>query len=249
MKIIEVNRDDIKQLIDQTSNLYSAPADDMWHGSIIPANKHYLINDKGYVIVGDKCMYDFYYPGDNEVFEKVISKLEIATAIAPSYYEPYYELCSSYGESTKIDSLLFKESEHCVSDQELSYELAKPEDIDFLLKFSKDQLDDEGDWLRPYLLKLIMNNGLYIFKDQDIVGLGEIREYQGVANIGMNVSKFHRRKGIGTSIICKLKEISNERGLKTVASTTLENTGSIKTLEKCGYSNYHRITEFSFKER
>lgn len=247
MNTHKVKRSELEDIIIKSNSQYSAPADDMWHGSIIRSKDYYAIENEGFYVLDEGCLYDFYAESNvDAIFQNLVSRDDITKAFVPSYNPCFYDVAMKYASQSCVNTLVFEEVEEFEKELDLSFELVSSEDLNEMLALSKEYLGEAGEWLEPYYKQLIKSEGLYKFYKNGFVGFGEIRIYQGHANIGMNVSFLERKKGYGTQIITTLKSIANQRGYKALASTEVSNIGSIKTLEKCGFKVYHKIYEIKF---
>jgi len=246
----KVKYEKVSNLIEKSYSQYSAEPDDMWHGSIIPSSTFYKIGDKGYIAVDHQTVVDYYHEeGQYDIFVHLVNELGVDTAIVPSYHKQFYDLSLQFFKNKTLDTLLFKHQHRMKLTNQLRFDYVTIDELPSVLEYSKTELKDEGEWLKAYFAKLILQNGLLRFYDDgEVIGLGEVRVYKGAVNIGMSVSLKHRRKGYATKIVNQLVELNIEKGLDVIASTTTSNQGSIKTLKKCGFVNYHNIYKMENKQ-
>lgn len=257
--IKKIEKEDIEQMRkDYYTNLI-APMDDMWEEGIIPEGDFFMIekdNDTvGYFVLdSEKVMIAFYVKEglDNaEIFKFIIEEKKITKAYASTYDPIFYNECTNLKKEISENSLLYR----LVSRVETPFyniivEDAKIDDMQEILSYFNKGVGMEGEWLEYYFTKIITNNSLRLFKiDGEIVGTGEIRpsiSSERYAHIGMTVSKNHRKKGLATYIVSIISKECDEKGYRVICSTTADNIGSQRTLEKSGYECYHKIYTISF---
>ena len=135
----------------------------------------------------------------------------------------------------------------------LDFRLIDASELDSTIAFQQICLGGEDDlskWLRGYSANLIKRGELYVLYHNGVkVGLGEFRKsdtQKGIVDLGMMVHPDHRRKGWATYILTLLCAESITQGLRAICSTTVENTGSQKAIERAGFVNRHCIMNITF---
>jgi GNAT superfamily N-acetyltransferase len=96
----------------------------------------------------------------------------------------------------------------------------------------------------------IQKKEVFVFySGNELLGAGTCKKIWHSLNyydIGMVVAEKHRKKGIGTFIIIKLKEHCYNNKLTPVCGCWYPNYASKKTLEKAGFITKHRVIRFEF---
>lgn len=88
-----------------------------------------------------------------------------------------------------------------------------------------------------------------LLEGSDILASGVISGRNALhpyVDIGMCVSEAHRRRGIGTYIVTKLRDYCHRMGWVPGASCQSTNIASKRTLEKAGMINRDRVLEIAF---
>jgi GNAT superfamily N-acetyltransferase len=109
---------------------------------------------------------------------------------------------------------------------------------------------DFHDFLHYTLEASVAAQDIYVLlSDGVVLGTGVIgaKEFRPpYVDIGMCVAEQHRRQGIGTQILVKLREECQARGWIAAASCQYENIASKKTLESAGMVTKERVLRVSF---
>ncbi|WP_342305207.1 GNAT family N-acetyltransferase [Methanolobus sp. ZRKC5] len=256
-QINKIDKESIKELTDAYYTNITAPMDDMWESGIIPDGDFYTIEREdvlGYFVVdADNTLMQFFIKGEYEneapnIFEFIKDQKKINKAFVSTYEPRYLSLCLDKNYGVEINSILYTEMkavEFKKPLESISSEFAKMEELDETLAYFKDKVGIEGDWLVAYLKYVISDQRIVLFKvGNEIIGTGEMRpshSSESYANIGVTVSKDYRKKNIGTYILSHMRILANEKGLKAICSTTIDNIASQRTIEKSGFGSYHRI--------
>ena len=103
-----------------------------------------------------------------------------------------------------------------------------------------------------YVDNLISRKELFMVKDSNtIITTGECRlsdtqlEY---ADVGVAVNKEHRKKGYATKMLLQLAKEAIMQKRKPICSTTIDNIGSQKAIEKAGFHCSNIIFDMEFTE-
>lgn len=259
--IKKVNMEDVRYMNDNYYKYISAPMDDMWELGIIAKGNYYLIGDNiGYFVLGNEnALLQFHIEASHlnlsrDLFLDILDKFDITNAFVSTYEPMYLALCLDNSISVKTEAYLYIENENVVIEKpmkELESSVATLADLKDIVRYHKDKVDIEGDWLQGYLEMLISNKSLMLYKiNGDMVGTGEMRESaknKNFANLGMTVSKDYRKKSVGSYILSSIRVIANDKGLETICGTDVRNEASQRTIMKCGYYPYHRVLKIVFK--
>lgn len=242
--------------------IMTAPMDDMWaDGYILDCECFVISSDKhdcGYFAINNKgVLLDFYVENHlhtDEVFAFVLKEKHILSACVSTYDPIFYEQCMKHMKDHSVHTLLYKQDCDVLINppfDNIQIIIASVIDLEDAARFFREKVDIQGDWIEPYLLKLIHHNNLILFRYNNvIIGTGGIRfsiRCKGFANVGITTSVDYRRIGLASYILNTIKLMCNHKNYQTICSTTLDNIGSQKTMEKCGYNNYHTIYTMNFK--
>lgn len=259
-EIKHVKYEDINHMrIDYYKNL-TAPMDDMWEEGIIPQCDFYVVKSKktnGYFALDDDNIITAFYVEDNIIANSVLDYImelkNINKAYVSSYDPIFYNLCLRRKKEISINTLLYQQDKKVIMPapfDNIIIKKAMETDCEKVIEFYTEKIGDSGDWLKPYLTKLIKKGGLTLFiYNYEIIGTGEARQSisnTNYINIGMAVSKHYRQKGLASYIVSTIRELYNNKGYITICSTTIDNIGSQKTLTRCGYKCYHKIFNVTF---
>lgn len=226
----------------------------MCHYYIIQINSSRV----GYVCVdSQKTLWEFYLVNNaqiysQEVFKFLIEMNYIVASESKSYDNLLMSLCFDYHKKVSCNAYLFRD------DTDKKYSTSGFENIKIRLATKADlkdleeinRFEENVDFFFD-LEKEIQREEIYIFhSDDELFGAGTCKRICQCLNyydIGMIVPEEHRRKGLGTYIILKLKEFCYNDNKIPVCDCYYYNYPSKKTLEKAGFISKHRMVRFEFK--
>ena len=262
LKINKVYIESINSLRNKYYEKITVPMDDMWENKIIPSGDFYTISDEellGYFVIGDNnTLLQFYLTDDyecfsSEIFEQILEKQNISGAFAGTFEPGYLSLCLDKNIKVEVDTLLYMElKKHTIETpiKPIKVKIADIEDYSEILDFNKNKVGLKGDWMEDYYKKLLPMQGVHLFKlNEKIIGIGEFRPSKSntsYANLGIMVSNDFRRKNLGSYILSQMRILANVKGFIGICSTTIDNIGSQKAIEKSGFYSYHRILKIKF---
>lgn len=166
---------------------------------------------------------------------------EVREAFAPTGDEQLVSVCMDSFKMVEIQAYFTKDV-YSKGSGDIQLRLASLED--------KHIVETYHDGFFENVEKCIVSNSIYIaYQDQEVVGfgnyeLGWIRK--DYVSIGMFTRPEYRRKGIGTKILCGLKEMGRQEGRCVVAGCWYYNHNSIKTQFACGNACSSRLLKFHF---
>lgn len=94
------------------------------------------------------------------------------------------------------------------------------------------------EWIDAHMegFNILLLEGEEVLGFAALASINSKIQYNGVAELSIYVKAGQRGKGIGTILLNKLIELSEEAGIWTLQATVLEdNIGSKKLHEKCGF--------------
>lgn len=259
--IKKVDKENIEEMRKAYYDNLTAPMDDMWEEGIIPNGDHFEILDDeislGYFVLdGEGTIMAFYVKDKSNaasIFEFILSEKQIKKAYTCTYDPLFYNQCDKLKRTVSDNSFIYKLGKRVdIKPPFENIEIipGKMEDFEGILDHFIDGTGGPKEFLSWYATRVIKANTLTVFRlDDKIVGTGELRpsgSSEGYAIVGMIVAKDFRKKGLASYIISILTKMCEERGYKALSSTTVDNIGSQKTLEKNGYETYHKIHTIEF---
>lgn len=194
------------------------------------------------------CVYKDYFTNASEILKHLINEGIVESAGVSTKEPEFLAVCLDHQKKVHVDGYLFSDTEKGYEFDEklkaINFRLAVDNDI----KEIKDKCDIAFD---GYYEGLIQKDQLFVlYNGDDLMGIGEFRRiktHDSYGDIGMIVAEKHRRKGVGTYIINRLREHCHKNNLKALASCDVNNIASRKTLEKAGLTANHRIIYIDFK--
>lgn len=211
----------------------------------------------GYVCIDlAKTIWEFYLIEDariyaQEIFRSFIDMNYIIAAECKTYDSLFLSLCFDYHKKAEGSAYLFRDYADTSYPTELydliTYRLAAEQDYDSLAEL--DKIADEVGFFHD-LRSEIKNQEVFVFFcNNQLIGSGTCKHIwlnSDYRDIGMVVAKDHRRKGIGTYILIRMKEYCLSNGLIPVCGCWYYNHSSKLTLEKAGFLAKHRVIRFQF---
>jgi GNAT superfamily N-acetyltransferase len=244
-----------------------APQDAYWETGIVAAAAHHQIfvdgRPAGYCATdSDSYLVQFFLeeelcPRAGEVLATALDALALKGAYAATNEPGYLSLCLDRQREVAVDTLLYFDHHLVPPAGAERLRLATNEDLPRLVAIQ--DADVGGDLalmeqgfgsLEGYLRGMIGDGGLYVLEEGGtIIGSGDFRRretWPAMADLGVVVAPGQQGRGIGTEILCLLKEMAAETGLEPMCSTTVENLASQRMIEKAGMVARHRILRITF---
>lgn len=238
----------------------SAPLDGMWEQGYINPLPHWEIRiDKvltGYFVGNDeRALLQFYLQPEYEsqssrIFQQVVVQNNLTHALAGTMDPLFLRHCLDVQRSVKVHTYLYETSSSRPggANETPSMRAVCMDELDRTIQFQIECLGIDanvGDWLRQYSANLIQRSELHVLCEDDRwLGLGELRRSEtqlGVADVGMMVAPAHRRRGLASSILSRLRAKCDAEGLRAICSTTAQNIAAQKAIVRAGFRSRHRI--------
>lgn len=244
-----------------------APMDGMWEAGFINPGPHWEIKidgvQAGYYAANDEgTLLQFYVQPAFErdakaLFDHVIAQ-DALTQVTVSTIDPaFLSLCLDVQKDISVHTYLYEihtdvAPSHSEADG-LGFRLVEAAELDRTVAFQQACLGGEQDlsgWLQGYSANLIERREIYVLcREDEWLGLGECRKsdtQDGISDVGMMVAPTQRGKGWATYILTQLCALCKEQGQHAICSTTVENIGAQKAIERSGFLSRHRIMNVSF---
>lgn len=255
--------DSIQQMQAAYRRALIAPMDGMWESAVIAPATFWEIQDggrhAGYFCVGANNnllrfhLVEAYLDRAQEVFRWIVSAFGFEYAMTSTIEPLYFTLCLDLQTSVVVHSYLFRDNQHI----ELSagfgkcvFRKARERELDELTRFYQANTEGSGAWIEPFLREHLRRGEVFGFYDQQtVVATGECIPSQHqppYADLGMVVAHASRGRGLGSSMLIRLKQHCYEAGWKPICSCARDNRASKKAIEKAGFISEHRIVKMSF---
>ncbi len=248
--------EDIFKLIKEYTKTLSSPFDSYLDDHISQSEFHKIIKDDlviGYLAIYDKkLLTQFYIENKNlryaqDIFYELINEFSIEAAYVCTSDELFLNcICDIENKEIKNQAYFFQDNKENPEPVKL-YEggvlrVAEGGDIEVIKEISEDFFED--------IPKQVKGNEIFIFTEEEkVLGFGITEKGQvlkGYTSIGMFTNEAYRQKGIGRTIITKLKELCYENGEIPICGCWYYNINSKKTLESCGFVSKTRLLNVEF---
>lgn len=249
---------DINKFLKDYIKTLSSPFDSYLENFIIESKFYKIVMNSKYIgyfaIHNDELLTLFYVKFKyvkyaQKLLENIIKEFNIKSAYVFTGDELYLScICDIENRDVKNKAYFFQD--HKGGPEKIGYynsgnlRKAEVEDMDKIKKFSGDFFKD--------IEKKINDEELYVFEEDDnILGFG-IREkgniLKGYTSIGVFTREGYRQKGIGRTVIARLKQLSYDQGETPICGCWYCSTNSKKTLESSGFVAKTRLLEIEFRD-
>ncbi len=238
----------------------TAPQDGMWE-TLTGFGNHWEVKEKdktiGYASVDEENrLLQFYVlpawmKEGVSIFGEFIDQEKIKNALVGTNNPFFMSMVMHLQKLVTVDTYLFTDLVKTKPiEKKGTLRTAKNKDLENLIDFCHESMGGPKEWLNGYLGNLINRGEIFVFENEgQILGTCEVRKSETdseVADVGMVVSKNHRRKGLGTFLLGKTKEIAYEWNRKPICSCEKDNIGSLKSIENNGFRSLHQMLLVEF---
>ena len=237
-----------------------APQDDMWESFMNYAAHWELQEDNqtiGYACSNEEngLLQFFLLPKwiqeGAEIFKRFIDKTNIKKAMIGTNNPACLSNALHHQKLLKVDTYLFTNYlDSIIEENEKHVRPTESDELDKLVNFYHSSMDAPKEWLNSYLGNLNNKRELFVLEEgPEILGVCEVRRSESdssIANIGMVVSTQHRRKGLGTYLLSKAKEIAISWDKQPICSCEKDNIGSLKSIQRSGFRSIHQMLYMEF---
>ncbi|GLV60528.1 hypothetical protein KDH_73470 [Dictyobacter sp. S3.2.2.5] len=240
-----------------------APADGMWEKAVIAQATFWEIHD------GEQALGAFCLDADGtllrvqlleprqgrgqEVLRWLVSDQGIQRAITSTIEPLYFSLCLDLHTSITPHSYLFRDHQRIEPPADRDphhFRRATPDDLDTLVLFYKENTSGPGAWIEGFLNERLRREELFaLFDHQTLVASGECipsQQQPPYADLGMVVAQAYRGRGLGSSMLLRLKQHCYASGWRPICSCEVSNPASKRAIEKAGFISEHRIVSVQF---
>lgn len=246
----------MEPLIDEYAKTLSSPFDSFLEDHI--ATSDFLSISEGNNTVGyfafnkDGYITQFYLRKEylkysQSIFQDVLKQYQIKKALVFTGDELFLSMVLDQEHVLTRQAYFFQDSKAPIDDNILykgEFRLAVKDDILLILQVSTDFFDS--------LEARVERGEIFVFKEgKELLGAGIVEHgkvLKGYTSIGMFVNEQHRQKGIGRTIITRLKKWCYENGRTPICGCWYYNHNSKKTLESAGMVTRTRLLNIEFIE-
>ncbi|MDY8136242.1 GNAT family N-acetyltransferase [Aquimarina sp. 2201CG5-10] len=256
---ITENEDDIKHLRTQLYLQLTAPIDAMWELLYIGSSKNYIIekNDEtiGYCCIdNDKNLLQLFLLKEYNVhvdltIKSLIESKLINSARLSSNEPKVFNSCLLHSKSIEPNTYCFQHSNIIKkTDTSIDLKLVSENNISKIKSFLKEQIGMDDTF--GYTENLVNRKEIYMLEESgEIIATSECRwsdTQLDIADLGVIVHKKHQGKGIATQILQLQAQRVLQSNKKPICSTTTDNIGSKKAIEKAGFYCSNIIFDIRF---
>ncbi|MCG1037642.1 GNAT family N-acetyltransferase [Polaribacter sargassicola] len=249
----------INELKAQLYSKLTAPIDAMWELLYIASTKNYLIYSQekniGYCSIDNNhsllqlFILDGFKAKMKTVVESLIEQKLIVSASLSSNEPIAFNTCLSLSKSIKPNTFCFEHTNSEVDvNSSLNLQLVSETDIPEIKSFLKEQIGMDDTF--GYTENLVSRKEIYFIKeDNKIIATSECRwsdTQAEIADLGIIVNKNMQGKGIATQVLKLQANRVIQANRKPICSTTIDNIGSQKAIERAGFYCSNIIFDIQF---
>lgn len=187
-----------------------------------------------------------YLKDSQQIFKDVLKQYEIKNALVFTGDELFLSLVLDQEIIIKKQAYFFQDSGLTTDEAKLyqggCFRIAIKDDVPLILQVSGDFFDS--------LDTRVERGEIFVFKDGEVLlGAGIVEHgkiLKGHTSIGMFTNEQYRQKGIGRTIITRLKKWCYENALTPICGCWYYNYNSKKTLESLGMVTKTRLLNVEF---
>lgn len=262
MNFIKTTSDtSIQQLRAELYQEFTAPLDAMWELLHIASSETYLIKDDastlGYCCVDaeDSLNQIHLTTSYKHLMEDVINELissGLITYAKLSCIEPVsFNTCLALAKNIKVDTLNYHHNDRQkqqVAEDQLTLRPITESDLGMVKSYLNEEIGFNDTF--GYTENLFQRQEMYLIEEAgELIATGECRlsdTQPHYADVGMIVKQSQRKKGLGAKVLSELAKLAREKGRSPICSTTLDNVGSQKAIQKAGFYRSSIIFDMSF---
>ncbi|MCK0178463.1 GNAT family N-acetyltransferase [Flavobacteriaceae bacterium S0862] len=238
---------------------FVAPIDSMWQDLYIASSQTYLIekNNKyiGYCCIDNNAaLLQIFVNNENRYLMRTIIRnlidSKLISSASLSAIEPVsFNACLYLSKSLATNTLCYEYSNRALDDENsLNVELVSPKYSNAIRSYYKEYVGFDDTF--GYVDNLVSRKELYLsLEDDTIIATGECRlsdTQLSFADIGVAVNKEHRKKGLATKMLQQMAHKAIEQDRNPICSTTIDNIGSQKAIERAGFYCSNIIFDMKF---
>ena len=248
--------ENIAELVQEYVETLASPIDSFLEYHILNSQAYVISSigaeNVGYFALYDKKLLTQFYLRPNflkdgqHIFKEILSQFKAEVAFIPTCDELFLSYALDGETAISKQAYFFQDN------REIEPSHTEHGNGDLRLATLADIVDIRqisGNYFDP-LEESIVRNELFVLREADmLLGVGVIEKghlLKGYSSVGMFTSEQFRRRGIGTSIILRLKQWCYEHGQIPIAGCNYHNINSKKTLERAGMISKTRLLKIQF---
>ena len=259
-KSSDQTQDELLELKNVWLNSLTSPPDGMWQ-SIRDTAIHWEIRNTneliGYTCVNDdNQLLQFYIipqylSKGADIFKEFLAWSGIKKGIVGTNNPIYLTHALNAMEHVEIHTYLFRDGFEVSNPAKAGVlKLCEAADLDRIVEFCQYSIKAPVDWLKYYVSLRIERGEIFVLEEnQIIIGTCEVRRsgtHSKFVDIGMIVSPDFRRKGYGTYLLSRAKQIAKEWEKECICSCEKNNIGSYKSISNCGFVSKFQLLVVNF---
>lgn len=238
---------------------FVAPLDSMWQDLYIASSQVYIIENEakniGYCCIdnNESLLQLFVNEDKRYLIKDVVRSLidsKLITSASLSAIEPVsFNACLCLSKSITTNTFCYQYSNKALDDENpLNIELVATKHSNAVRSYYKDHVGFDDTF--GYVDNLVSRKELYMsIEDDTIVATGECRLSDTQfdhADVGVAVNKAYRKKGLATKMLQHMAHKAMEQNREPICSTTIDNIGSQKAIERAGFYCSNIIFDMKF---
>lgn len=209
----------------------------------------------GYFIIGkdgdDRILLEYYLVTEalfnkEDIFKTVVSTKNITKVYCKSFDHILLTCSHTFTRSSKVISMIFRDYINGIGieyENQFKVRIANKSDIPMLLSYNEGLYRDIDD-----LEYRVANNMLYLFERNHLfIGCGrliKVLQDKNYYDIGVWTKPEIRKEGYGAMMMAYMKRYCFSHSYIPICSCTINDTASIRTLQKNGFVAKHCLIEF-----
>ena len=253
---------DINTINEFRKELYKtfvAPLDSMWQDLYIASSQAYVIDNEdeniGYCCIdSNETLLQVFVNNENRrqmrtIIKNLIDSKLIKLASLSSIEPIAFNACLFHSKSTTANTLCYEYSNILFDDENsIIVELVTPKYSNAIRSYYKEHVGFDDTF--GYVDNLVSRKELFMVLENDtIIATGECRlsETQpNYADVGVAVNMEHRKKGLATKMLQQMAHKAIEQDRNPICSTTIDNIGSQKAIERAEFYCSNIIFDMKF---
>ena len=238
---------------------FVAPLDSMWQDLYIASSQAYFIKKDiahiGYCCIDSNAtLLQLFVTNENRylmrtIVRELIDSKHISSASLSAIEPVSFNACLFHSKSIKTNTFCYEYSNLPLDDENsLIVELVTPEYTNAIRSYYKEHVGFNDTF--GYVDNLVSRNELYMsLENNTIIATGECRLSDMQSNytdVGVSVNKEHRKKGLATKMLQQMALKAIEQDRHPICSTTIDNVGSQKAIERAGFYCSNIIFDIKF---
>lgn len=238
---------------------FFAPLDSMWQDLYIASSQAYVIDNEdeniGYCCIdSNEALLQVFVNNENRhlmrtIIESLIDSKLIKSASLSSIEPVSFNACLYHSKSITTNTLCYEYSNRIIGNENLlNVELVTKDYSDAIRSYYRDHVGFDDTF--GYVDNLVSRKELFMVLEKDtIIATGECRlsdTQLSFADVGVSVNKEHRKQGLATKMLQQMALKAIEQDRHPICSTTIDNVGSQKAIERAGFYCSNIIFDMKF---